>query len=68
MVAAMARYSASAEEREMVGYFLDFQETSESPKKMQKPVVDFLESVQDPQSASVKALICNGDKAEKKRP
>jgi hypothetical protein len=38
---AMARYSASADDREMVCCFLDFQEMRESPRKVQKPVTDF---------------------------
>ena len=52
----------------MVRCFLDFQETRESPKKIQKPVVDFRELEQDPQSALVKALICKEDNAKKKSP
>lgn len=56
-VAPRALYSASAEEREMVVWHLDFQETNNLPMKMQKPVVDFLVSMHDPQSASEKAQI-----------
>ena len=56
-VAAIALYSASAEEWDIVDYFLDFHETNESPRKTRKPVVDFLESEQDAQSASKRA--CN---------
>lgn len=54
-VAARAPYSASAEGREMVGWRLVFQETDESPVKKQNPIVDFLVSMQDPQSISEKA-------------
>ena len=42
----MALYSASAEEQDIVICFLDFHETKESPRNMQKLVVDFLESGQ----------------------
>ena len=38
----MARYSALAEERDIVVYFLDFQEIKESPSMVQKPVVERL--------------------------
>lgn len=67
-MAAIARYSASAEEREMVDCFLDFQETKASPRKIQKPVVDFQESGQAVQSASEKAFNCKDDDDEKRRP
>lgn len=52
----IARYSDSAEDMETVGCFLDFQDISDEPKNIQYPVVDRLLSLQDPQSASVKAL------------
>ena len=42
----------------MVVYFLDFQETKESSKNTQNPVVDLLELEQDPQLTSEKALSC----------
>lgn len=61
----MARYSASADDLEMVDCFLALHETKESPKKMQKPVVDFLESGHAPQSALEKAFKCNGEEDEK---
>ena len=35
-------YSASAEDGEIVACFLDFQEIKVSPKKMTKPLMDFL--------------------------
>ena len=44
---------------EIVFYFLDFQEIKESPRKMQKPVMDLLESGQAAQSAFAKAFMCN---------
>ncbi|XP_050249761.1 WAT1-related protein At1g09380-like [Quercus robur] len=52
-------YSASAVDLETVFCFLDFQETNESPKKTQKPVMDLLESGQVAQSASAKAFMCS---------
>ena len=58
VVAAMERYSTSAEDFEIVCCLLAFQETSESPKKMQKPVIDLRESKQVPQSASENAFSC----------
>ena len=54
--AAMVRYSASAEDFKMVVWFLAFQETKESPRKIQKPITDLQESKHDPQSAFEKAL------------
>ena len=53
-VAARARYSASAELREMVGCFLVFHETKQSPMKIQKPVVDLRDMGQEAQSESEK--------------
>jgi len=55
-VEAIERYSASAEDLKMVVCFLDFQEISDSPKKMQKPVTDLLVSGHLAQSESQKAL------------
>ncbi|KAJ0754024.1 hypothetical protein HanPI659440_Chr09g0342361 [Helianthus annuus] len=48
----MARYSASAEDRETVFCFLLFHDTKELPRKMQKPVTDLLVSTHFPQSES----------------
>ena len=73
-----ARYSASAELREIVFRFLAFQETKESPMKMQKPVTERRVSKQEPQLASENALRRTrkealekawivGDEAEEKR-
>ena len=56
VVAAMARYSALADDLEMVVCFFAFQETKDSPRKTQKPVTDLRVSKQEPQSASEKAL------------
>ena len=39
-VVDMARYSAFADERETVGYFLDFQEIGDSSSKTQKLASD----------------------------
>lgn len=44
----MARYSASADDLEMVVCFLAFHETKESPKKIQDPMVERRESGQTP--------------------
>lgn len=55
-VKARAWYSASAEDLDMVACFLDHHDINESPKKMQKPVVDFLVSMHMAQSESEKAF------------
>lgn len=55
-VVAILMYSASAELLETVLCFFDFQEIKEFPNLMQYPVTDFLESIQDAQSASQKAV------------
>lgn len=65
VVTARARYSASAEEREVVVCFLDLQDTRESPRKMHKPVTYRQVFGQDAQSASEKALIWSKELAEK---
>ena len=44
---------------ETVFCFLDFQEIKKSPRKMQKLVMDLLESGQAAQSTSAKAFMCN---------
>lgn len=54
-VEARALYSASTDDREMVGCPFDFHATIELPTKMQKLVVDFRVSIHHPQSASKKA-------------
>ena len=51
--AARALYSASDELLEIVCYFFDFQEIRDSPKKIEKPVIDFRESGQVAQSESL---------------
>ena len=68
VVAAKALYSASADDLEMVGCFLDFQEIRESPKKMQNPVTDFLESAQVAQSASENARNWKEEDVGKSKP
>jgi len=56
----MARYSASAEDFETVFCFLVFQETKDEPRKMQYPVRDLADNLQDPQSASQYVVSCMG--------
>ena len=56
MVAANALYLASEELLEIVCCFLDFQEMRDSPRKIEKPVTDFLVSGQVAQSESLYAL------------
>ena len=68
IVAAIALYSAFAEDLKIVVCFLAFQEIEESPKKMQKPVIDFLESGQVAQSKSEKALRWKLDGEGNRRP
>ena len=53
---AMARYSASAEERDTVCCFLDFQEMKKEPRNTQNPEIERLMSWQEAQSEFVKAL------------
>ena len=57
--AAMARYSASADDLETVCCFLDFQVTGELPNNNTYPVTDLRESTQDAQSASENACSFN---------
>ena len=52
VVEANARYSASADERETVDYFLDFHDTKQSPRKTQKLETNLHESGQEAQSVS----------------
>ena len=52
MVAASARYSASAEEQEIVVYFLDFKKTKQSQRKIQNPDANLRVSGHVAQSAS----------------
>lgn len=49
----MALYSASVEDLAVTDCFVAFQEIGEFPNNMQKPDVDFLESIQLPQSESL---------------
>lgn len=53
---ASARYLSSEEDRETVACFLDFHETKESPRKMQKSVMDLQVSGHVAQSESLNAL------------
>lgn len=52
-VIAKARYSASVEDRDTVGYFLEAHAMRLFPKCTQKPIVDFLSSGQLAQLASL---------------
>jgi hypothetical protein len=67
-VAAIALYSASAEDLEKVCCFLDFQDIRESPMKMQNPVTNFRVSTHPAQSESEKAFNWKLDFAKNKRP
>lgn len=64
----MDRYSASAEEREMRGYFFDFHEIGEPPRLTKYPITDLLMSGQDPQSESQKARSFNEGSELKRSP
>lgn len=55
VVAAIALYLTSAEERDTIVYRLARQAINDVPRKMQNLVVDFLVSRQDSQLASEKA-------------
>jgi len=55
VVCAMARYEASALEGATVSCFFLFQDSGESPPKMEKPVVEHLSEGSPAQSASVVA-------------
>lgn len=68
LACANARYSASAEDHEIVACFLDLQLTIESPKNMQKPVMDRLVSGQVAQSESLYPLSCSEDFEAKRIP
>lgn len=55
-VEAKTRYSASKGDLETMIFFFDFQYMSESPKKLQNPVIDLLVSLHEAQSESLKAF------------
>lgn len=61
-------YSASVEDLDTVGYFLDFHATKESRIKTQNPVIGFLVDVYLPQLASIYADMVRVSFAEKRRP
>lgn len=54
-LAAMARYSASEEDRDTVLCFLDFHEIGELPKRTTYPVIECRVSGQEAQSESENA-------------
>lgn len=68
VVAAKALYSTSANDQETIVCFLAFQEIKEPARKMQKAVIDLLESLHDSQSASKKAVSHNEEEEERKMP
>lgn len=68
LVMAMARYSASADERETTDCFFDFQEIKDEPRNMQKPETERLVSGQDAQSESQYVVMSRLCSEEKKRP
>ena len=65
---AIDRYSASADDLDIVCCFLDFHDIKESPRKTQNLVTDLLESGQPVQSESQKAFRCKVEAVEKKTP
>ena len=58
MATAIALYSTSADERDTTVYFFDLHNIKDSPKKMQKPVMDLLVSGHPAQSESQKPFNC----------
>ena len=64
----MDRYSASVDERETIGCFLDFQDMREVPRNTQKPKIKRRVSGQEAQSESAKALSYTLEFDEKKSP
>ena len=67
-VEAKARYSASANEREIVCRFLDRQDTSDSPRKTRYPVTKWRVSKHESQSTLEKARSFKEDEVEKNNP
>lgn len=65
---AIERYSASAEERDIIACFFEFQEIREFPSKIQKPVTERCVSGQLAQSESQIVLICKGEVEGKNNP
>ena len=65
---AMALYSASVDDCAIVFHFFDFQETRASPRNTQKPEVDFLVSMQFPQSTLENAIKHKLEEDGKNRP
>lgn len=68
VVVAIVLYSASADDLDTVGCFLDFQEIKESLRKKQQPAMDLRVSGQVAQSESEKAFKCRAEEEEKMRP
>ena len=64
---AIAWYSASTNDLETMGYFLDFQEMRDEPRKIYKPNMERLVSKHVAQSEYAKAFDCNSELDEKKK-
>ena len=58
MAAARERYSTLVVQREVDRYLREHQETSDEPKRIEKPVIDFRSSILPPQSASQYPCSC----------
>ncbi|KAL4588648.1 hypothetical protein LXL04_001540 [Taraxacum kok-saghyz] len=67
VVAPIALYSASVDERETIVCFLDFHEMSESLKKIQKPVTELRVSLHPAQSESLNARNFDETRDDKKK-
>ena len=67
VVEARALYSTSTEDLETMDCFFDFQDIKLWSKNMQYPVIDFLVSLQSPQTESQNPLMCNSKSIEKNK-
>ena len=65
---AIDLYSDFAEDLETICCFFDFHEIKDSPRNMQKQVIDLLMLGHEAQSASAKAFKCSSDLLEKNNP
>lgn len=68
MTRRIDRYSSSVEEMEIEVCFFDLQEIGEPPRVVTNPLTDLRESMQEPQSASQKAIKLSEGSARKYRP